>query len=252
METVRILGIDFYNGAMEAVLERVHRDGGLVVAPSGPGLAELGRNPHYDLALREADIVLIDSGYLAVLWRQYSGQVLQRHSGLKFIRALLNEKEFRRRRHSQLWVTPSPEATIAIRDYLREQGLALGPGAFYEAPFYDEPEVRDGELLARIRADRPDYVILCIAGGKQEVLGHWLSRSVETKSAIICIGGAIAFLTGQQARIPAWADRIYLGWLLRILSEPKVFLPRYWAARKLRHLVKRWKHAEPESSHTGK
>lgn len=42
-------------------------DGGLFLVPSGPGLAELGRNPYYVRALNEADIILIDSGYLALL-----------------------------------------------------------------------------------------------------------------------------------------------------------------------------------------
>lgn len=39
---------------------------------------------------------------------------------------------------------------------------------------------------------------------------------------------------------PRWADSIYIGWLLRILADPKTFLPRYWNARKLKKLVDRW------------
>jgi hypothetical protein len=38
------------------------------------------------------------------------------------------------------------------------------------------------------------------------------------------------FLTGTQANIPTWADRLYLGWLLRIFQSPRTFLPRYWKA----------------------
>ncbi|HAQ58475.1 MAG TPA: glycosyltransferase, partial [Opitutae bacterium] len=63
-----------------------------------------------------------------------------------------------------------------------------------------------------------------------------------------CIGAAIAFLTGMQTRIPKWADRIYIGWQLRIIADPKTFLPRYWSARKLRTLLKQWGEQLPQVS----
>ena len=47
---------------------------------------------------------------------------------------------------------------------------------------------------------------------------------------ILCTGGAISFLSGGQANIPTWADRMYLGWLLRVIQSPRTFLPRYWNA----------------------
>ncbi|HAQ58528.1 MAG TPA: glycosyltransferase, partial [Opitutae bacterium] len=91
-------------------------------------------------------------------------------------------------------------------------------------------------------------VILTIAGGKQEVLGYWLRNQLDYEPTILCIGAAIAFLTGKQVSIPKWADRIYIGWLLRIITDPKTFLPRYWSARKLRSLLKRWGTQMPQSS----
>ena len=49
---------------------------------------------------------------------------------------------------------------------------------------------------------------------------------------------AIAFLSGQQARIPLIFDKIYIGWLVRIIFNPFVFLPRYSKAFKLIFLMK--------------
>lgn len=67
LNLVRILGIDFYNDSLERALQIAHQEGGLFLAPSGPGLSELGRNSNYDRALQQADVNLIDSGYLALL-----------------------------------------------------------------------------------------------------------------------------------------------------------------------------------------
>lgn len=235
-DTVRILGVDFYNDHLDRALREAHEAGGLFLAPSGPGLAELGKNPHYDRALQEADLNLIDSGYLALLWQKRTGEALQRHSGLKFIKALIEDPEFKSN-PEQLWVMPTATHTKATAAYLQRKGLAIGSDHFYEAPNYLESSVTDEALLEKIRTTRPDYVILGIAGGKQEVLGHWLRAQLDYKPAIVCIGAAIAFLSGQQAKIPPWADRMYLGWFFRILADPKTFVPRYWKARKLKKLL---------------
>lgn len=243
-QTVRILGIDFYNDSFERALAEAHASGGLFLAPSGPGLAELGKNPHYDRALREAEVNLIDSGYLALLWQKRTGQSLQRHSGLKFIKALIEDPKFRSNA-KQLWVMPTEKDIRITADYLSRHGITLGSENFCEAPYYTAPKVTDEALLARIREQSPQYIILAIAGGKQEILGHWLREQLEYKPAIVCIGAAIAFLSGQQANIPRWADRMYFGWLFRILTDPKTFIPRYWKARKLKRILKEHGTAAP-------
>lgn len=236
--STRILGVSFFNDTLERAIDTACEEGGLVLAPSGPGLAELGGNPHYDEALRQSDLNLIDSGYLALLWQRHSGERIRRHSGLKFLQALLEEPRFRTETR-QLWVTPSAGHSEATRRYLATHGIHLERHHFYVAPYYSSHPVRDPELLRIITETRPRFVILGIAGGKQEVLGHWLRDTSGYRPAILCIGAAIAFLSGRQAKIPPWADRLYLGWLLRILADPRTFLPRYWKARKLRKLLRR-------------
>ncbi|CAA6678624.1 MULTISPECIES: WecB/TagA/CpsF family glycosyltransferase [unclassified Lentimonas] len=236
LKTVQILGIRFYNDNLEAALEIAHNDGGLFLAPSGPGLAELGKNPYYDQALQAADINLIDSGYLALLWKKRCGESLQRHSGLKFIQSLIAAPRFKGNPR-QLWVMPDQSHSDATQQYLATQNIQLENQQCYLAPHYTEFPIEDQALLDTIREQRPDYVILTIAGGKQEVLGHWLRDRLDYTPTIICIGAAIAFLTGKQANIPAWADRIYIGWLLRVITDPKRFIPRYWKARKLKQIL---------------
>ena len=56
---------------------------------------------------------------------------------------------------------------------------------------------------------------------------------LELKISIICTGAAIAFETGQQARLPIWVDKLYLGWLARIIQSPQPFLIRFLKAFRL-------------------
>jgi len=62
------------------------------------------------------------------------------------------------------------------------------------------------------------------------------------------IGAAIAFLSGDQAHIPFWADRLALGWLVRCLRDPRVFVPRYLRAFKLAYLVVRYDDKPPPAT----
>ena len=58
-------------------------------------------------------------------------------------------------------------------------------------------------------------------------MGLFLQKHLNKKTTIVCTGAALAFLSGQQIRIPKWADKYYLGWLIRCMSDPLIFVPRY-------------------------
>ena len=58
----------------------------------------------------------------------------------------------------------------------------------------------------------------------------------------------MAFLSGDQVRIPRWADALGLGWMFRSVSDPRRYGPRYWDARNLAPLIIRYRDRLPEIS----
>ncbi len=92
-----------------------------------------------------------------------------------------------------------------------------------------------------LEARRPAVIFVNVGGGVQEQLGWFLRRSLSYRPAILCTGAAIAFLTGGQADIPPWADRFYLGWLLRVLENPARFGRRYLASIGLVEMLVRYR-----------
>jgi len=126
----------------------------------------------------------------------------------------------------------SPKSAKLNLAWLAEQGIEVPDECIYMAPMYG-PKIDDPELLERLNRLRPRHVVVTIGGGTQERLGLYLKRNLDYLPAIHCIGAAIAFLSGDQVHIPVWADRFYMGWLYRCISEPKRYMPRYWEARKL-------------------
>jgi N-acetylglucosaminyldiphosphoundecaprenol N-acetyl-beta-D-mannosaminyltransferase len=238
LKPVRVLGITFYNGDAVGAVGRI-KSGGLLVAPSGPGLATVDENRVYYESLLTADVVIPDSGYMVSIWNILQRSKIKRISGLEFLIALLEDKEVGLN-SSLLLVDPNSEEAAANLEYLVSIGINTNERSSYIAPMYDKNNIQDSRLLDLIEDRRPRYVMINLGGGVQEILGAYLKRKLSYAPAIICTGAAIAFLTGKQAHIPNWADRIFLGWLLRIIEKPKVYAPRYFKAFRLLTIMLRY------------
>jgi len=227
MSTIKILGIDFYNGSVKDVVNEL-KSGGFMVVPSGPGLKSIKEEPTYYRSLRSADIAIADSGYMALIWNLFNAQKVNRISGLEFLKVFFADKAVQTSKF--VLADPTANDSEINRTFLNSQGFNIKPENSHVAPMYTKGNIADPVLLAKIEEQRPDYVLLNIGGGTQEILGAYLRKNLSYKPAIICTGAAIAFLTGRQADVPMWADKLYLGWLVRCVHKPKVFIPRYFDA----------------------
>jgi UDP-N-acetyl-D-mannosaminuronic acid transferase (WecB/TagA/CpsF family) len=238
----QILGIRFFIGGAQRAIDLLE-NGGLLVVPAAPSLKNLSRDAAYREALLGANVVITDSSLMVMVWNFLQKDNIRRLSGLEYLAKLLKGRNFRERRRS-FWIMASPESSATNLKWLEEQNIRVQPEDVYIAPMYGAT-IEDETLLQRIRERRPTDVIVTLGGGTQERLGLYLKRKLATIPAIHCIGAAIAFLSGDQVHIPMWADRCYLGWLLRCISKPKQFIPRYWAARELVGLMFRYRGSLP-------
>jgi UDP-N-acetyl-D-mannosaminuronic acid transferase (WecB/TagA/CpsF family) len=107
--------------------------------------------------------------------------------------------------------------------------------------------VEDSALLNRVQACRPGHILIALSGGVQEKLGLYLRENYSHRPAIHCIGAALGFVTGYQVAIPPWADRLYVGWLARLVSNPRKFLPRAVNALWLPGMILKYGERLPDS-----
>jgi N-acetylglucosaminyldiphosphoundecaprenol N-acetyl-beta-D-mannosaminyltransferase len=235
---IRVLGINFHNEGVYCAVDHI-RSGGLMVVPSGPGLESIPYDAPYYEALLSADLVLPDSGFMAVIWNITHRDKINRVSGLEFLRVFFADPDVKK---SQciLLVDPRPSESESNKLFLTKLGFTAHGQTTYIAPSYDRCKVEDPALLDIIEQKRPEYVLINLGGGIQEKLGWYLRRNLSYAPGIICTGAAIAFLTGHQISIPSWADKMYLGWLFRIFQHPVRFGPRYWKAVGLSRLLFRY------------
>jgi N-acetylglucosaminyldiphosphoundecaprenol N-acetyl-beta-D-mannosaminyltransferase len=241
-----ILGVRFLVGDAQEAIDLVSRNGGVVVVPAAPALKNLAHDHSYREALLGADFAIPDSALMVLVWNLLQRDRIRKVSGLKYLRALIDRAEFRKPGAS-FWVMPGEAAMRRNRAWLDQIGIVVGGQDAYVAPIY-ESTIEDEELLRRIEERRPRHVVLGLGGGTQERLGLYLKRNLSYLPAIHCIGAAIAFLSGDQVRIPRWADSLGLGWMFRSVSDPKRYGPRYWDARILAPLILRYRDRLPEIS----
>jgi UDP-N-acetyl-D-mannosaminuronic acid transferase (WecB/TagA/CpsF family) len=133
-------------------------------------------------------------------------------------------------------VLPTDAAKSKLLAWARHEGFQIAADDCYVAPVY-ALVVEDRHLLATISNRQPAHIVIAIGNGPQEKLGLFLRDHLSYRPAIHCIGAALGFLTGDQVAIPDWADRFYLGWLFRLIAQPRIFIPRLARALKLPWLM---------------
>jgi UDP-N-acetyl-D-mannosaminuronic acid transferase (WecB/TagA/CpsF family) len=268
MRTHRILGIDFFGGTSREAVEEITRTGGLLVAPAAPSMIALCRDEDYRRALLAADLAIADSGFMVLLWKFFTGERVPRISGLEHVKRLL-EHESVWQPGAVLWVVPTESSGEKLARFLAQRSedrdqrpedrrdvvpqaalpnshseIRIPHWPIYIAPRYSRP-VEDEALLTLVRQSRPKHIVIAVGGGIQDKLGLYLLENLDYRPAIHCIGAALGFLTGDQVRIPDWADKYYVGWFFRSLAQPRVFIPRFWSARKLPSLIFQWREKLP-------
>jgi len=243
----QILGVRFFVGDAQGAIDEVSQRGGLVVVPAAPALKNLAVDRGYREALLGADFAIADSSFMVLLWNLIDRNRIPKLSGLKYLRALVEEPDFKSG-GSTFWVMPTLVSAQRNLQWLRKKGVIVANEDVYLAPLYGQ-EISDEELLQRIEERRPRHIVLGVGGGTQERLGLYLKNRLSYRPAIHCVGAAIAFLSGDQVYIPVWADALGLGWFYRTITNPRRFLPRYWDARHLARLLLKYRDRLPVVSH---
>ena len=214
--------INFCNLTYKDIKKKLDIQGGLLVAPAASALSQIEYNNEYYTALKESDIVILDSGFFCILLRIFKRLSVNRLSGYLFLKKFLNEK-FKKNTKFFL-VDPNKVDSRFNKSYLHKKKIKYITS--YIAPNYKNNRFKDKNLLRIINKKKPNIILINIGGGKQESLGLFLKKNLNFKCSIICTGAAIAFLTKRQAPINDMIDSLYLGWLFRTIHSPKKFFLR--------------------------
>jgi len=207
---------------------------GYFTFPSGPGLASINFSKEYHISLQKSDLVFFDSGFFLILLRFFKGIKVNKFSGFKFIELFLR---YIKKNNRKVILCIDPNFKYSQNNKILLNKLRVKKVYNYIAPKYNQKNIKDIKLVNLINKTKPDFILNNIGGGTQEILGLYLRDRIKYKTTIICTGAAISFFTGDQAPINSLIDRLYLGWLVRLIFNPFTFFKRYLFALRLIPLV---------------
>ena len=228
-------GITFYNIELND-LDKLFKKKGLFLFPSGPGLTSIESKKEYHNALKNSDINFFDSGYFVLLLKLLKNIKVNKFSGYKFFKFYIKFLQ-KNKNIKILSIDPNKNLSNSNKKLFKKIGHNGAKIFNYIAPFYNTKSFSDKKLLKIINKIKPNHILINIGGGTQEVLGFYLKKKIDYKCNILCTGAAISYFTKDQAPMNDFIDSLYLGWLIRIIFKPSIFLPRYLMALKLFNLV---------------
>ena len=235
IDKIKFKGIVFKNFQSKD-FKKIIKKKGLFLFPSGPGLSSIEKEIPYLKALKNADYNFFDSGYFVLLLKYFKKINVNKFSGYLFIKLFL--EYIKKNNNKKLFlVDPNIRLSVSNTKLFNKIGVLKKNINNYIAPHYDSKSISDKRLLNIVKKIKPDCILLNIGGGTQEILGLYIKNNINFKCTIMCTGAAISFFTGDQAPINTFFDKIYLGWLIRIIFNPRVFFSRYLKSIKLIHIV---------------
>ena len=211
--------IKFYSGNYDQIKKEFDK-GGVLVAPAASAVANIDTDKQYYTSLKNSKIAILDSGFFCILLRVFKFKKVKKLSGFLFLKNFLDNF---RNQQKILFIDPSKKSNILNIKFLKSKKIFNFKT--YIAPNYNKKFI-DLKLLNLINNYKPKYIVINIGGGSQEPLAIYINKNIKYNASIMCTGAALAFMTGEQAPINKFIDKIYLGWLTRIIWNPKLYLGR--------------------------
>lgn len=182
---------------------------------------------------RDAAAIIADGYPIVVRSRMMSEPLPERVAGSDMILELAALSEKRGYRIFMLGAAPGVAAKAAEK--LQELYPKLQIAGVSAPPFRDLSDEEHENLLAEIRATKPDILLVAFGQPKGELWIHRNFRALQVPLSIQ-LGASFDFLAGTAKRAPAIWQRIGCEWLYRTCCEPKRLGPRY--AKNISFLVR--------------
>lgn len=174
--------------------------------------------------LLEAEMVLCDGTPVIWVSRLLGNPLPERVAGADLVPLLLQiaaQKNYR-----LFFLGGAPEVTRQAVANLRTHHPKLKIAGHYSPPFRDLLLMEHEEIVARVRAARPDILLVSFGCPKAEkwIAMHYRSLGVPVAMGV---GATIDFLADRMKRAPRWMQRSGMEWAFRLIQEPRRLARRY-------------------------
>lgn len=208
--------------AIEALVEAGR--GGYVVTPNIDHVVLAEDDRHFRDAYAGASLSLIDGTPLFWSTRLLGQQAPAKVSGSDLVEPLMARAGAKGWKVYLLGAGPgvAERAGKIFEQRYRTQVVGC------DAPMLslNEDDAATRAAFEKVKAARPDLLLLALGAPKQEILMHrWLPTFAP--AVALGIGASLDFVVGTVRRAPVWMQRSGLEWAWRLGQEPRRLWRRY-------------------------
>ena len=196
--------------------------GGAVFTPNVDHVVLADEHAAFGAAYGRADLVLGDGAFVVWVSRLLGLPLPEKVSGSDLVAPLAACAAERGWRVFLLGAAPGVAAEAGRRLHAATGVHIVGACS----PSIGADGSGDAELVAEVRAARPDLVLVALGTPKQEV---WIDavRAALAPAVLVGVGATFDFIAGRQRRAPAFVSAMGLEWLFRLAHEPRRLWRRY-------------------------
>lgn len=224
-----ILGVGVSAINMEQTLECIHgwitrREPHYVCVTPAHSIMACYHDPDLRPIFNHSGLTTPDGMSLVWLLRLKGHRHVRRVYGPDLMHALFERSLEEGYRH--FFYGGAPGVADTLRGKMEEQYPGLQIVGTYCPPFRPLTPEEDLQAIQIIKASKPDILWVGVSSPKQEI---WMAEHVGRLDvpALIGVGAAFDFLSGNKKQAPLWMQRSGLEWLFRLLSEPRRLWRRY-------------------------
>ncbi|NIM06955.1 MAG: WecB/TagA/CpsF family glycosyltransferase [Armatimonadetes bacterium] len=227
---VNVCGLWIHDLTLPETIEEIHRLAGsgqphAVFTPNVDHVVLYHRCHDLRRAYTRASLVLPDSFYVVLASRLLGKPLRGRVMGSALFPAFCREAATSGLRPFILGGAPgSAERAVQVLNE-RFPGLQFAGTCLAPAVSLDDDE-RNRAIAQEVKDAGADVVFVAFGAPKQEI---WIARYLEFMGGVVAvgIGAAIDFVAGLQHAPPDWVQRMGLGWLDRLIHNPRRLARRY-------------------------
>lgn len=200
--------------------------GGFVVTPNVDHVVLAEENPDFAAAYEAASLSLADGFPVVVTSKLMRTKLPAKVSGSDLVPPLVALCAARKKSLYLLGAGPGVAAKAAEKLVEKHPDLVI---AGIDSPMVDlsKPKASRADIVERVRAAKPDIVLVAFGAPKQELFCHEIAEAVAP-AVLLGIGATLDFIAGTVKRAPAWMSENGLEWAFRLGQEPKRLFHRYF------------------------
>jgi N-acetylglucosaminyldiphosphoundecaprenol N-acetyl-beta-D-mannosaminyltransferase len=214
-----------FNGALDAIEGLIQAGrGGYVVTPNIDHVVLADDNTAFRDSYTNASLSLVDGQPLVWASRMLGMQLPEKISGADIILPLM-ERAADRKWRVYLMGAGEGVAEKAADELRRRYGTNV-VGCDSPRVSVDPDAKENAAPLEKIRAAKPDIVLVALGAPKQEI---WMHRCLPQYAPAVAlgIGAGLDFIAGTVKRAPEWVSKAGMEWAYRLSREPRRLWRRY-------------------------